>query len=157
MPGEDRLMAIIAPLARPLSEVLRRPAVRDAMLLLPGSLMGRLVMRASGIGEPTRVLRYADVGDVYLVEDRRLGRYLDTAPVRPFAQTLGRYVLARETIPDDLIRHEVEHVRQYARLGPFYLAAYGIASGVALLAGRDAYRYNVFEIAAAERQANPDG
>ncbi len=129
-----------------------------AWRVLPGDLLGRLIGASSGAGALVRrvpVLR-TDGGsmcDALVFEDRRLARYLDAMPVRPTAQTLGRYVVARCPLPEPTLRHELEHVRQWARLGPAFLPAYIASSGLAWLRGEDAYRANRFEVAArAEEQ-----
>ncbi|HEY6057039.1 MAG TPA: hypothetical protein VIV06_03355, partial [Candidatus Limnocylindrales bacterium] len=125
----DAWMAAVPALRRA-----RRGAAR-AWLSAPGDLLGRLVVAACGARLDGRRLDVPGVGEAILVEDPLLGRYLDAAPLRPHAQTLGRIVLARERLPDSIVRHELVHVRQWARFGPLYLFAYGLASLVALLAG----------------------
>src|SRR5207302_1558604 len=104
---------------------------------------------------PTRVVPRPNAPmapPVLLVEDPRASLYLDNVPLKPYAQTLGRYVLSRERLPDSIIRHELEHVRQWSRLGPLYLPLYGLASFVAILAGRNRYLDNTFEVAARARE-----
>jgi len=67
------------------------------------------------------------------------------------AMTLGHVVLGRDELSLDRTRaHERIHVRQCETWGPFFLPAYGIASAVALLRGRDPYLDNRFEIEARE-------
>jgi hypothetical protein len=132
-------------------EPLRMPA-RNAWRALPGDLVGLAIMRLCGDVGPTREVPRADGPPALLVEDPRIGRYLDNAPMKPYAQTLGRYILAREKLPDGTIRHELEHVGQWTRLGPLFLPAYGAASFIALLAGRNRYFDNIFEIAARSRE-----
>lgn len=129
--------------------------LRLAWRALPGDLMGLLVMRACG---GLRVTRRVDIDGVQalLVEDPRAGRYLDHVPLRPFAQTLGRIVLAREPIPDATVRHEVQHVRQWQVLGPLFLALYGLESLRATLAGGHRYRDNGFERSARARERPND-
>ncbi len=65
---------------------------------VPGDVLGRLVMGACGVSEPTRRIAVPDLGEVCIVEDPRVGRYLDRAPW-PFAETLNVF-LARTTIPN---------------------------------------------------------
>jgi hypothetical protein len=72
--------------------------------------------------------------------------------LKPYAQTLGRYIVSREPLNDGTIRHELEHVDQWTRLGPLYQPIYGAASFVAILAGRHRYFDNLFEIAARSRE-----
>ena len=68
------------------------------------------------------------------------------------AMTLGDVVLGRSTSALDLTRrHERVHVRQAHRWGPLFIPAYLLASLVAWLQRRGAYRGNAFE-----RQAYAD-
>ena len=74
---------------------------------------------------------------------------LGFAPAGIAAMTLGHVVWGAS--PADLTRtraHERVHVRQYERWGPLFLPAYGLASAVLYLRGRDGYRENPFERAA---------
>ena len=137
----------------------------------PGDAMGRLIMAACGGLRPNRFVRYPDADDplagqtAWLVEDARAALYLDHVPLRPYAQTLGRIVIAREQLPDAIVRHELEHVRQWSSLGPAFLLAYGLESVRAMLAGGDRYRDNRFERQAAAQESaawqpvfeDPDG
>jgi hypothetical protein len=62
------------------------------------------------------------------------------------AMTLGHTILGKTDAALDITRdHELVHVRQYERWGPFFLPAYLLASLYLWLAGRDAYRDNPFE------------
>ena len=62
------------------------------------------------------------------------------------AMTLGHVVLGLDQSALDATRpHERVHVRQCERWGPLFLPAYGLASLVARLRGRDAYLGNRFE------------
>lgn len=77
------------------------------------------------------------------------------------AITFGHTVLARDDFWLELTHdHEMVHVRQYERWGPFMGPAYLGCSLVLWLRGRDAYRENPFEREAFEvadpwpRQAN---
>ena len=129
-----------------------RPArVRNLWRALPGDLLGLIGMRGCGISGPTREVAAGDVVAV-LVEDPRVGRWfrVHLMPVR--AQTLGRYVFAREAVTQDVLAHECEHIRQWQRFGPLYLPLYFGSSALASLRGRPAYWDNRFE-AAARRQA----
>jgi hypothetical protein len=123
---------------------------RNVWRALPGDLLGLIVMRGCGIARPTREV---DVGDitVCLVEDPRVERWfrVHLMPVR--AQTLGRYIFAREQVPPDILAHECEHSRQWGRFGPLYLVLYAASSGLAFLQGRRAYWDNAFEAAARRR------
>jgi hypothetical protein len=117
---------------------------------LPGDALGLLAMRACRIDGPTRVL-VLDGVEVHAVEDPRAGRLLDhqTMPIR--AQTLGRYVFARGPLPEHTLRHEVEHIRQWRRFGPLYLAIYFGASALLVLRRKRPYWDNPFEVAARAR------
>jgi hypothetical protein len=69
------------------------------------------------------------------------------------AFTLGHTVLGQTDASLDVSReHELVHVRQFERWGPFMGPAYLLASLCAWLAGRRAYRDNRFE-----REAYGDG
>ena len=113
--------------------------------------MALLVMRCCGITEPGRVVRRGTVSAL-MVEDPRTARYLDHQAMPVYAQTLGRYVFARERLPDGTVAHEIEHVRQWQRLGPLFLPAYFASSGLALLRGRHPYDANRYEQAARRRE-----
>lgn len=65
------------------------------------------------------------------------------------AMTLGHVVLGRDESSLDRTRaHERIHVSQCETWGPFFLPAYGIASALAFLRGKDPYLDNPFEIEA---------
>ena len=85
------------------------------------------------------------LGTAIVIEHPGLARYLDAVPLRPLAQTLGPFVLARGPLPDAVVRHELVHVRQWARFGPLFLPLYGASSLLALVVGGDPYRDNAFE------------
>lgn len=114
---------------------------------LPGDLLGLMVMRGCGIPAPTRAVEAGDVTAV-LVEDPRVERWFRAHLIPVTAQTLGRYVFARESIPMDILAHECEHIRQWERFGPFYLPLYFGSSAIAFLRGRRTYWDNDFEAAA---------
>ena len=62
------------------------------------------------------------------------------------AMTLGHVVLGRDLAALQRTRaHERVHVRQVERWGPFFLPAYVLASLIALIQRKDAYRENCFE------------
>jgi hypothetical protein len=62
------------------------------------------------------------------------------------AMTLGHVVLGVDERELEWTRsHERVHVRQCERWGPLFIPAYLLASVVAWLRGRDAYRGNPFE------------
>jgi hypothetical protein len=112
--------------------------------------MGLIVMRGCGIHAPTRKVRVGDV-TVLLVEDPRIQRWFRAHLMPVQAQTLGRYVFARDTISPQILAHECEHVRQWGRFGPFYLALYFGSSAVAFSRGRRPYWDNRFEAVARRR------
>jgi hypothetical protein len=67
-------------------------------------------------------------------------------PIHPTAMTLGHVVLGRVADALDACRlHELVHVRQYERWGPFFIPAYLGCSAWIWLRGGDAYRDNPFE------------
>ncbi len=123
---------------------------RKAWQTLPGDALGWVVMRGSGIRAPNRVVRVGDV-TARLVEDPRLGRYLDSGLMRIHAQTVGHYVFSREPLDEKTLAHEAEHIRQWRRYGPFYLPLYFGSSGLAFARRRRPYWDNRFEVAAMRR------
>ena len=65
------------------------------------------------------------------------------------AMTLGHTILGRTEAALDITReHELVHVRQYERWGPFFIPAYLLFSLVQWLRGKSAYRDNPFEVEA---------
>ena len=63
-----------------------------------------------------------------------------------FAMTLGHTILGRSADALDIARdHEMVHVRQFERWGPFMGPAYLLASFVLWITGRRPYRDNPFE------------
>jgi hypothetical protein len=122
-------------------------SLRGAWRALPGDLMGQAVMRGCGIPAPSRIVDAGTVSAV-LVEHPNVGRYLGLGFIPVQAQTLGRYVFCRGPIADHLLEHEIEHIRQWERLGPLYLPLYFGSSAVALFRGRRPYWDNRFEVAA---------
>lgn len=64
------------------------------------------------------------------------------------AITLGHVILCVDRVDDALLAHELVHVRQYERWGPFFIPAYVMASGWARVRGGRAYADNPFELAA---------
>ena len=123
---------------------------------LPGDAVGLAVVRLCGVDGPARRVTLPDGTEGLLFEDPRLGRYLDNVPLRPYAQTLGRIIVAREPIPEGTIRHELEHVRQWSRLGPLFLPLYGLESCRAMLMGGHRYHDNRFELAARSHEPDVD-
>ncbi len=117
---------------------------------LPGDLLGWVVMRGSGVRQPNRVVRVGDV-TAHVVENKRLGRYLDSGWMQIHAQTVGHYVFARAPLDPKTLAHECEHIRQWRRFGPLYLPLYFGASGLALVRRRRPYWDNRFEVAAMRR------
>jgi hypothetical protein len=62
------------------------------------------------------------------------------------AMTLGHVIIGRTEAALDVARtHELIHVRQYERWGPFMIPAYLLCSLVLWLCGKRAYRDNPFE------------
>ena len=125
-------------------------SLRDWWRMLPGDLLGLMIVRLVGIeGEG----RLHDDGDVQAMvfEDPKIGYYFraQLMPVR--AQTLGRIVLAPGPLDEETLDHECEHIRQWSRLGPCYLPAYFGSSLLAYLRGGKPYWDNAFETAARDR------
>ena len=78
-----------------------RRRAADLWLALPGDVIGLTVMRLCGGLRPTRAVPRPNAPaapPALLVEDPRAALYLDNVPLRPYAQTLGRYILARERL-----------------------------------------------------------
>ena len=73
------------------------------------------------------------------------------------AIAFGHVVLCIDEIDDLTLAHELAHVRQYERWGPFFIPAYLLASVAAKLRGGNAYRDNQFEVAAREVGATAEG
>lgn len=79
--------------------------------------------------------------------------HLTVLPGGVSAVTLGHVVLGRDAATLCVTRaHERVHVRQYETWGPFFLPAYVVASGWALLTGRHFYFDNPFEREAVSRE-----
>jgi hypothetical protein len=71
------------------------------------------------------------------------------------AMAIGHVIIADEQeLTQQILTHELAHVRQAAWWGILFPVAYLAASAWALLRGQDAYWHNAFEVAArnAERQ-----
>lgn len=74
------------------------------------------------------------------------------------AITFGHIVLCVDEVDDRLLDHEMVHVTQYERWGPFFVPAYLVASLWANLRGGRGYADNRFEVAArSSRRSAPDG
>lgn len=111
---------------------------------LPGLLAAALTLATGG-----SVRRCAGVLEVWGGFSRR---FLEHTLVHARAMTLGHVVLGRDLdCLDDCRDHELVHVRQVERWGPFFLPAYLLASLWAHLAGRHYYRDNPFEVEARVR------
>ena len=86
----------------------------------------------------------------YRDSDADCGRLARGLPFRGIV--FGHVILA--VTRDELAvigRHERVHVSQYERWGPLFFLAYGASSLWQLVAGRDAYWHNRFEVEARER------
>ncbi|MGI5837693.1 MAG: hypothetical protein ACOX87_14540 [Chloroflexota bacterium] len=64
------------------------------------------------------------------------------------AVTLGHVVLMTSQAKPDVLGHEMVHVRQEERWGPFYLPVYCLSMLITRLHGKDPYWDNPFEIEA---------
>jgi hypothetical protein len=69
------------------------------------------------------------------------------------AITFGHVILCVDELDDDLLAHELVHVRQYERLGAFFMPAYLWASVAAWLRGGHHYLDNRYEIEARHAEA----
>src|SRR6266481_4181089 len=88
------------------------------------------------------------VGRVLEFHGGLLQRLLRRVPIAggASAMTLGHVVLARTSADlDRSRRHELVHVAQYERWGPFFVPAYFACSAWMWLRGYDAYLDNPFE------------
>lgn len=69
------------------------------------------------------------------------------------AMTLGHTILGQTQAALDISRaHEHVHVRQYEKFGPFFIPAYFAASFYAWVNRKDAYRDNIFEVEAFDKE-----
>jgi hypothetical protein len=148
--GLDAWLAIRRALS---SRTAARRAVATLWRTLPGDVLGWTIMRGCGVATAGRHVRCGDV-DVAVVERPEVARWFRANLMPVVAQTVGRYVFATGPIPDETLAHELEHVRQWSRLGPLYLPAYFGSSAAAFVRGRRAYWDNRFETAARKRAAD---
>ncbi len=75
----------------------------------------------------------------------------------PFpAMTFGHCVLCKSKKEAlEWRKHELVHIKQYERLGPFFLPLYLASSCIALLGGYSPYYDNIFEIDAYNKSLEP--
>ena len=105
-----------------------------------GVFSGGKVQRVDGCWEfhggiVTRLLRFAPTGSGAM------------------AMTLGHTILGQTQAALDIARaHEHVHVRQYEKFGPFFIPAYFAASFYAWVNRKDAYRDNIFEVEAFDKE-----
>jgi len=86
-----------------------------------------------------RTIEFHGGGVQWLVTRLPLGQFT-------LAVTLGHTILGQTAAALDIARkHELVHVRQFERWGPFMGPAYLLASLVLWIVGRRAYRDNPFE------------
>jgi hypothetical protein len=71
------------------------------------------------------------------------------------AITFGHAVVAKPQPGEKLMRHELAHVAQYEKWGPFYMLAYAFYWVRLRLAGKDPYHDNPFEREAREAEELP--
>jgi hypothetical protein len=109
-----------------------------------------MVMHGCGIPAPTREYHVGEV-KVMLVVDPRVGRWFRVHAIPVQAQTLGHFVFSQDAMSARTLEHEVEHIRQWERFGPFFLPLYFGSSALAMLRGRRPYWDNRFEEAAQRR------
>jgi hypothetical protein len=111
----------------------------------PWSALG-LVVGLAALASGGRMRRVGRVLEIYGGAARWL---LEHFPAEPCAMTLGHTVLGRTGAALDVCRaHELVHVRQYERWGPFFIPAYLLCSLALWLRGADPYHDNPFEIEA---------
>jgi hypothetical protein len=111
---------------------------------LPNTLLGCAVGTA-GLLTGGRVRRVGNVIEFYGGGTSWLLQRLPNGEFT-LALTLGHTILGATSAALDISRnHELVHVRQYERWGPFFLPAYGISSLWMWCTGRRAYRDNHFE------------
>jgi hypothetical protein len=110
-----------------------------------GLLVGTLAIITGGRAQRQgRVVEFHGGGATWLLEH---------FPGEPMAMTLGHVVLGVTDGALDVSRsHELVHVRQYERWGPFFIPAYLLCSLALWLRGRDPYRENPFEREAFSKQ-----
>jgi hypothetical protein len=70
------------------------------------------------------------------------------------AITFGHVVLSVDELDPRTLRHEIAHVKQYERWGPFFIPAYVVAALRARARGGHAYRDNAFEVAARHEESS---
>ena len=110
----------------------------------PWSLLGAIIGTA-GLLTGGHVQRRGHVIEFYGGAARGFLRILPRGQFT-IAMTLGHVILGQTSAALDLSReHEMVHVRQYERWGPFFVPVYLLCSLVLLLRGKDAYRENPFE------------
>ena len=110
----------------------------------PGTLLG-LAAGMLGLATGGRVQRVGRVLEFYGGAVTWLLRRLPLIGGAA-AMTLGHVVLGRSL--DDLEwsrEHELVHVRQYERWGPFFIPAYLLCSALLWIRGKNAYLDNPFE------------
>jgi hypothetical protein len=116
----------------------------------PYTLLGLLI---GGVGLCTggrarvrgRTIEFYGGGTKWFITHLPLGQFT-------LALTLGHTILGQSTASLDISReHELVHVRQFERWGPFMGPAYLLSSLVLWLAGKRAYRDNPFEREAYEK------
>src|ERR1044072_2360515 len=120
----------------------------------PWTLLG-VAVGALGVATAGRVQRRCGVLEFH---GGLVTTLLDALPYQPAAMTLGHVVLGRHASCLDQCRaHELVHVRQYERWGPFFIPAYFVSSLAQLVRGRRPYRDNFFEREAFEGSPSSGG
>jgi hypothetical protein len=104
---------------------------------LPNTIIGLLV------GSLTFQVPRATAG-VLLFDRRPRGVSKVLARLGRTAMTIGFVVIGTQRVHGPLLDHELRHVRQYCRWGPFFLPVYG------LLYLRFGYDRHPFELAASK-------
>ena len=118
----------------------------------PNDALGRLAAATvQGAGR-------RQISGVSIVEDPRFDRLFRLVPNHPTAMTFGSTVVARRQLDEATVSHELTHVAQYARLGPFFLPLYLLGAAWGLFRHGESYLANPFEkraMRAAEESRRP--
>lgn len=105
---------------------------------IPGLMIGLLGLCTRGRVLRRWPLEFCDGGVCWLLEQLPSDYVM--------AMTLGHVILGRTEAALDISRdHELVHVRQYERWGPFLIPAYFCCFLFLRLQGKDGYRENPFE------------
>lgn len=121
------------------------PSILKIVWALPNTLLGLLFLPITLFtGGGVRIIE--GVIEIHGGAARFFLHHCTILPGGASAMTLGHVILGIDPPTLDRVRnHEMVHVRQYERWGPFFIPAYLLASLFLLLRCRDPYRDNPFE------------